>query len=190
MRHNENIIVKNLTLAETIAHRNPEMANELLIKNGYPASRDQAELARRLNAFLLNKREHALKELANIHPDKALLISNFSGDDNADGNDDGHMDQGKHKGLKKHPGRHHHHNADGNYHNCCGYHGADGYSNCAGCGGSCKAKNYHNADGGASKPSSAGSSQMPALMNTQMLAIVGIIALASIALISLNRSKA
>lgn len=191
---NQNIIVKNLTLAETIAHRNPEVANQLLIKNGYPASSNQAELARRLNSFLLNQRENALKQLANIHPDKELIFSSVDGFDNADGFDNidgfdnahgrGHYNKGKHLGNRH---AHRHHNAEGEYSNCCGHSNADGeFSNCSGCGGSCAAKHmYFNAAGDSAAKSQAAA--MPSLVNREMLAIVGVIALASIALIAISK---
>lgn len=185
---NQNVIIKNLTLAETIAHRNPEIANEMLVKNGFPPSRDRDELASRINTFLLQYRDKALKELASIHPDKALLFSNFSEDlqqaqDNVDGFGDTSNAEGDDyavgmkRGIKN--------KAKQQYSNCCG--SADGeFSNCAG--GPCpscamKAK-YSSADG---KQSTGIPTQ--ALFNREMMAIVGIIALTGIVLMAFNKKS-
>lgn len=185
---NQNIIVKNLTLAETIAHRNPEVANELLIKAGYPASRNREELAHRLSVFLLKNQDKGLKALADIHPDRELLFSNFEGDsnvdrfDNADGDNDSHAD-GNRRTMKRGT-------KDNMKHfNCCGH--ADGeFSNCAGCGGSCGMKQngqrHFNADGSGSTKQAPIPTQ--SLFNKDMLAIVGIIALTGIVLIAFNKS--
>lgn len=181
-QQNQNVIVKNLTLAETIAHRNPEIANEMLILNGYPHSPDRDVLAKNLNHFLLTQRDKALKALVNVHPDKEL-ISSMTGDEysNADG------DGTEEIPVKRRPhgrARGRHHNADGDeYSNCCGHHSADGYSNCSGCGGSCgmKGMNRHfNADGD--------KAQTAALVNKEMLAIVGVIGLITVTIIALSRT--
>lgn len=179
---NANIITQNLTLAETIAHRNPEVANELLIRNGYPHSANRDVLARNLNQFILKHRESALKQLAGIHPDKEI-ISNFAGDDNADGDENMPPVRSRRRVCpgcgKKHS------NVDG-FDNCCGSSGADGYSNCAGCGGACGAKMHFNAAGDSQKQSTM---NQAALVNKEMLAIVGVIALATIALIAISRPQ-
>jgi hypothetical protein len=189
MRHqNKNVIVKNLTLAETIAHRNPEIANEMLILNGYPHSPDRDVLAKQLNHFLLTQREKALKELANVHPDKEL-ISSMTGDEynNADGDGSEEMP------VKRRPngrGSGRHHNADGDeYSNCCGHHAADGYSNCSGCGGSCGGGSIRKFNGG-SFNADGDKAQTAALVNKEMLAIVGVIGLITVTIIALSRSKA
>jgi len=172
---NQNQIVKNLTLAETIAHRSPEIANEMLIKNGYPASRTRDELTKMLNSFILKHQDKALTELASIHPDRDLLFSNFDSDFIKTGNKSGPVNVNKQKGA-------------GTHHNCCGH--ADGeYSNCSGCGGSCQNRPsmHFNADGAGQVKSP--SLQPQSLFNKEMLAIVGVIALTGIILIAFNKKS-
>jgi hypothetical protein len=187
----KNIIVKNLTLAETIAHRNPEVANELLIKNGYPHSPDRDVLAKNLNHFLLNQRDVALTKLAEIHPDKEIIMSANGGEDinepyvndNFDGEGQG-VKRRKNKKPCKGCGQFHNADGDSEYSNCCGSSHADGggeYSNCSGCGGSCggkKRSQYSNA---------AGDNNMPALVSKQTLAIVGVIGIIMIGVIAISR---
>lgn len=193
----KNIIIKNLTLAETIAHRNPEVANELLIKNGYPHSPDRDVLAKNLNHFLLTQRDNALSKLANIHPDKAIIMSangvdinepyendNADGDDNFDGGGTERraLPQNRNKNRCKNCGGKHY-GANG-YSNCCGSN-ADGdeFSNCSGgCGGNCN-KKYSNAAGDKTQ------AQIPGLINKEMLAIVGVIGIVMIGLIAISRPQ-
>ena len=190
----KNVIVKNLTLAETIAHRNPEVANELLIKNGYPASRDRDQLALQLNHFLLKQRDKALKALADIHPDKEMLFSNLvnqdneDNDDSADGENRGHH-YGKNKRKPcKNCGKHHNADGDDEFSNCCGY------SNCSGCGGSCGTKStskgsmHFNAAG----DEGANTTKVAALISNNMmttLMVVGVISVAAIALVAISNKK-
>lgn len=182
---------RNLTLSETIAHRNPEVANQLLIENGYPHSANRDILAKNLNHFLLSK-EGALQELANIHPDRNLIYDSFvevpqkgfipgDGFEHADGNN----------GIPHKNRRHNNKNRQGdNFHNCCGHssaNGDDSYSNCAGCGGSCGMSHF-SADGNNGSAKQAPISHA-ALVDTKTLAIVGVIGLITIALITIAKKQ-
>lgn len=165
MSRQQNIITKDLTLAETIAHRTPEVANELLIKNGYPASRNRDELAYRLSVFLTQQKDNALKALADIHPDRELLFSNFE-------------EEVKVEAIEK-PRFHGH----AKHHNCCGH--ADGeFSNCSGCGGSCSAAKpmHFNANGNNLPPvnQNATGSQVQSILQQNMLPIIAIVVVAGL----------
>lgn len=158
---NRNQITK-LTLAETIAHRNPEVANQFLIKYGYPASSNRDEVALKLNSFILNHEGDALKELGNIHPDRELLFSNFTSEQPAP---EIKVDVAPIKSKFKHT-----------HHNCCGHSNADGdeYSNCGG-------GPSYNADGKNNPQGILANNMFPAI------AMIGIIGLFAMAIVSLNK---
>ncbi len=190
----ENLIVKKLSFAETIASRNPQGANELLMKAGYPASNDVNTLAKRINLYLVNGKDQALQALTEIHPDKELLFSYFEG---ANKPAQINVSMTKRSQLNRFKGTKHH--------NCCGA-GVDGeesdmnadgdddmdgdeFSNCAGnkmCQGCAnkmriRKRIYSNA---------AGENKGPVMLNNTTLAIVGIIALTAVVLIAFDRKKA
>jgi hypothetical protein len=61
------------TLAHTIALNSPDEANSILIKHGYPASQNTAELEYYLDDFMVSDPSMAGQELVNIHPDREFF---------------------------------------------------------------------------------------------------------------------
>ena len=204
MQRGENLIVKKLTFAETLASRNPQGSNDLLVKNGYPASGDVNTLAKRINLFLANGKEQALQALTEIHPDRELLFSYFEGSQQPAPKINISMTKksqvNRFKGTK--------------HHNCCGHADGEGsndsnvdgfgentnvdgddnfegyeFSNCAGnnmCAG-CRSKQLNR---GRKYSNAAGDNKGPVMLNNTTLAIVGIIALTAVVLIAFDRKKA
>jgi hypothetical protein len=141
---------KNLTLIETIAYRNSNEANTLLINNGYPQSRNIDELIFKLSQFLLKGGDTALQQLSQIHPDKDLIIGNNTAAPQTN-----------------------------NFVPGTGFANSTGYNSCEGCGGKCGGANkpaYSNVDAQAQPVMQlSGNSQM---FNTlAIIAIVGIFAM-------------
>ncbi len=154
--------MKKLTLAQTIAYRNPEEAQSVLQKYGYHPGNNGEQLVSQLNLFIREHQDKSIDELMAIHPDKEAieeLIRKQTPEMHSDylkphhGHHHGH--HGHHHGYPRefsHLPHHspHHYSQISQHHNCCGggHHNADGFNNCAGCGGKCGGQKYANADGG------------------------------------------
>lgn len=89
---------KAVPLEVYIALNHTKEAQDLLLANGMKPARDHKELVRKLNDFIVSKKEDALKQLVQIHPDKDLILtyatkteknSGACGCSGADGNEKG-----------------------------------------------------------------------------------------------------
>lgn len=63
-----------ISIQEVIAYNNTPKAKALVIRYGYNPPRNYDELVETLFQFVRDYREEALAELANIHPDKNLIL--------------------------------------------------------------------------------------------------------------------
>ena len=64
-----------ISLQELIAFNNTPKAKALVVKYGYSPARNYDDLNYKLMRFTKDFREEALKELANIHPHKDLILN-------------------------------------------------------------------------------------------------------------------
>lgn len=66
--------MEKISIQEYIACNNRPMAQKMLVKYGLKPAKSPVEMERKLIALTKDYREEALKELANIHPDKELIL--------------------------------------------------------------------------------------------------------------------
>ena len=66
---------KRITLQELIAFNNTPKAKSLLIRYGYAPARSYNDLINKLTIFTKEYKEDALKELAELHPHKDLILN-------------------------------------------------------------------------------------------------------------------
>lgn len=64
-----------ISLQELIAFNNTPKAKSLLIKYGYAPARSYNDLIKKLTIFTKEYKEDALKELAELHPHKDLILN-------------------------------------------------------------------------------------------------------------------
>jgi hypothetical protein len=79
---------EKISLQELIALHNTQQAKNLIKKYGYRPARNYDDLIQKLYRFTKENREEALKELANLHPHKDLILNYFcvaENKSNADG---------------------------------------------------------------------------------------------------------
>jgi len=79
---------ENISLQELIAINNTSKAKALVVKYGYRPAKNYDDLIQKLYRFTKENREEALKELANLHPHKDLILNYFcvaENKSNADG---------------------------------------------------------------------------------------------------------
>ena len=79
---------EKISLQELIALNNTQQAKNLIKKYGYRPARNYDDLIQKLYRFTKENREEALKELANLHPHKDLILNYFcvaENKSNADG---------------------------------------------------------------------------------------------------------
>lgn len=66
---------KRISLQELIAINNTPKAKALIVKYGYRPARSYNDLIKKLTIFTNEFKEEALKELAEIHPHKDLILN-------------------------------------------------------------------------------------------------------------------
>jgi ubiquitin len=66
---------QNISLQELIAVNNTPKANALIVRYGYRPARSFIDLIHKLFQFTKEYKEEALKELAEIHPHKDLILN-------------------------------------------------------------------------------------------------------------------
>ena len=66
---------QNISLQELIAVNNTPKANALIVRYGYRPARSFNDLIHKLFQFTKEYKEEALKELAEIHPHKDLILN-------------------------------------------------------------------------------------------------------------------
>ena len=81
---------QKISLQELIALNNTAQAKKLIVQYGYKPARNYNDLISKLYRLTKDYREDALKELANLHPHKDLIlnyfcVSNSEPKSNADG---------------------------------------------------------------------------------------------------------
>lgn len=69
-----------MNVYEYIASNNPREANYLLSGYGYKKTLSKKEISENLKAFVRKNKAEGLKELADIHPDKDLILSSLAED--------------------------------------------------------------------------------------------------------------
>jgi hypothetical protein len=67
-------MIKNISLQELIAVNSTPQAKKLVIKYGYSPARSYNDLLNKLKRLTLEHREDALKEFAEIHPHRDLIL--------------------------------------------------------------------------------------------------------------------
>jgi hypothetical protein len=86
--------MEKISIQEYIAYNNRPMAQKMLVKYGLKTAKNPNEMERKLISLTRDYKEEFLKELANIHPDKELILkyadkkeekSNFCGCSGFDG---------------------------------------------------------------------------------------------------------
>ena len=159
-----------ITLCDYLANKVPNDCVQVLENSGhtFDKPRSKAELAELLKQYVAKDREKALKNLAEIHPDKELCQSidrpvmnaDFSGDSTTRmmGQDYANPFWSQYNDYNLRQGKMLNFNGGGFMNACgCGYasasgcgkgYGANGGCDC-GCNG-CKSKTYNNADGSSS----------------------------------------
>lgn len=65
---------QNISLQELIAINNPSKSKALIVKYGYQPARNYNDLIRKLVQLTKEHREDALRDFAEIHPDKDLIL--------------------------------------------------------------------------------------------------------------------
>lgn len=70
-----NYMKDRISLQELIALNNTPKAKALVVKHGYSPARNYDDLTYKLMRFTKDFQEEALKELANIHPHKDLILN-------------------------------------------------------------------------------------------------------------------
>jgi len=68
---------EKISLQELIALNNTQQAKNLIKKYGYRPAKNYDDLIQKLYRFTKENREEALKELANLHPHKDLILNYF-----------------------------------------------------------------------------------------------------------------
>ena len=68
---------QNISLQELIAYNNPSKAKALVVKYGYRPARNYNDLIQKLFRLTKEHREDALKDLAELHPHKDLILNYF-----------------------------------------------------------------------------------------------------------------
>lgn len=66
--------MEKISIQEYIAYNNRPMAQKMLVKYGLKSAKSPMEMERKLISLTKDYREEALRELANIHPDKELIL--------------------------------------------------------------------------------------------------------------------
>jgi hypothetical protein len=66
--------MEKISIQEYIAYNNRPMAQKMLVKYGLKPAKSPMEMERKLISLTKDYQEEALKELANIHPDKELIL--------------------------------------------------------------------------------------------------------------------
>jgi hypothetical protein len=88
--------MEKISIQEYIAYNNRPMAQKMLVKYGLKPAKSPIEMERKLIALTRDYKEDALREFANIHPDKELILkyadreekkSKFCGCSGFDGDD-------------------------------------------------------------------------------------------------------
>lgn len=69
--------MEKISLQELIAINNTPKAKALIVRYGYEPARNYEDLMYKLFRFTKDYRKEALKELANIHPHKDLILNYF-----------------------------------------------------------------------------------------------------------------
>ena len=64
-----------MNVYEYIASNNPREANYMLSGYGYKKTLSKREISENLKALVRKNKEEGLKDLADIHPDKDLILS-------------------------------------------------------------------------------------------------------------------
>ena len=88
--------MEKISIQEYIAYNNRPMAQKMLLKYGLKPAKSPVEMEKKLIALTRDYKEDALREFANIHPDKELILkyankeekkSKFCGCSGFDGDD-------------------------------------------------------------------------------------------------------
>lgn len=88
--------MEKISIQEYIAYNNRPMAQKMLVKYGLKPAKSPIEMERKLISLTRDYKEEALREFANIHPDKELILkyadkeekkSKFCGCSGFDGDD-------------------------------------------------------------------------------------------------------
>jgi hypothetical protein len=66
---------EKISIQEYIAYNNKPLAQKMLVKYGLRPAKSPIELERKLVSLTRDYKEEALRELANIHPDKDLILN-------------------------------------------------------------------------------------------------------------------
>lgn len=66
--------MEKISIQEYIAYNNRPMAQKMLVKYGLKPAKSPVEMERKLIALTRDYKEEALREFANIHPDKELIL--------------------------------------------------------------------------------------------------------------------
>lgn len=66
--------MEKISIQEYIAYNNRPMAQKMLVKYGLKPAKSPVEMERKLIALTRDYKEDALKEFANMHPDKELIL--------------------------------------------------------------------------------------------------------------------
>ena len=66
--------MEKISIQEYIAYNNRPMAQKMLVKYGLIPAKSPVEMERKLIALTRDYKEDALKEFANMHPDKELIL--------------------------------------------------------------------------------------------------------------------
>lgn len=66
---------EKISIQEYIAYNNRPLAQRMLVKYGMKPAKSPIELERKLVSLTRDYKEEALRELANIHPDKDLILN-------------------------------------------------------------------------------------------------------------------
>ena len=68
--------MEKISIQEYIAYNNRPMAQKMLVKYGLKPAKSPIDMERKLIALTRDYKEDALREFANIHPDKELILKN------------------------------------------------------------------------------------------------------------------
>jgi hypothetical protein len=66
--------MEKISIQEYIAYNNRPMAQKMLVKYGLKPAKSPYEMEKKLIALTRDYKEEALREFANIHPDKELIL--------------------------------------------------------------------------------------------------------------------
>lgn len=104
--------MEKISIQEYIAYNNRPMAQKMLLKYGLKPAKSPVEMERKLIALTRDYKEDALREFANIHPDKELILkyadreekkSNACGCSGFDGDDSSFCGCSGFDGVKPNP---------------------------------------------------------------------------------------